>query len=352
MAFRFKTFAIALVALLLAVPTGALAKGKPSWAGGNGGGHGKPAWAGQGHGKADKAKGHGKAAHEKKAKEKQNGRFGATDGEGADDPDDLSLEDLEALEAIHAPGQYCHALESFQESLAGMWGGDSFDERFGENANLANSHGKCASWRAQGGSLEEDQAEEEQPTEDSCEPAGDEEGTEEGSEDPAEDCEAEEESEPSLDDLEAISSPGQYCHMLEALEETFAGFMGDESFDEHFGENANLANSHGKCASWRAQGGSLQEDAADEEQPAGDEASENEDQASEEPAEDSCEPAEGVDAADEGSEDADSEEGSDEPAEECDGQDQDEDEEEESEGDESGADDSFLSSFDLARLSF
>ena len=213
MAFRFKTLVIALVALMLAVPTGALAKGKPSWAGqGNGGGHGKPAWAGQGHGKAEKAKGHSKAkaAHEKKAKkEKQNGKFGATDEEDADDPDDLSLEDLEALEAIHAPGQYCHALESFQESLAGMWGGDSFDERFGENDNLANSFGKCASWRAQGGSLEEDQAEEEQPAEDeaseepaedSCEPAEDEdpveegfdeEASEEGSDEQAEDCEAE-----------------------------------------------------------------------------------------------------------------------------------------------------------------
>ena len=164
MAFRFKTLVIALVALMLAVPTGALAKGKPSWAGqGNGGGHGKPAWRpGPWQGRQGQGPWQLKAAHEKKAKkEKQNGKFGAADEDDADDPDDLSLEDLEALEAIHAPGQYCHALESFQESLAGMWGGDSFDERFGENPNLANSFGKCASRRAQGGLLEEDQAEEE-----------------------------------------------------------------------------------------------------------------------------------------------------------------------------------------------
>ena len=254
MTLRFKTLLVMLVALLLAIPTGAMAKGKPAHAGN---GHGKPAWAGQGHAKADKAKGHGKAkaAHEKKAKkEKQNGKFGAAEAEDEGDPDDLSLEDLEALEDIHAPGQYCHALEAFQDSLAGMWGGDSFDDRFGENDNLANSFGKCASWRAQGGSLEEDAAEEEQSAED--------------------------------------------------------------------------------------------------------EASEDEDEASEEPSEDLCEPAEDEDAAEEGAEDSASEEGSEEPAEDCDAEepaaeeeqaDEDEDEDEEEESDEDG---SLMSDFDLARLSF
>jgi hypothetical protein len=174
MKFPIKTLLVALVALLLAIPTGAMAKGKPSWAGqGNGGGHGKPSWAG--HGKADKAKSHdkAKAAHEKKAKkEKGNKHQAEAEEEGEEDendPDELSLEDLQALEDIHAPGQYCHALESMQDSLAGMFGGESFDEHFGENDNLANSHGKCASWRAQGGELSEEAAEAE-PAEDSCEP--------------------------------------------------------------------------------------------------------------------------------------------------------------------------------------
>jgi hypothetical protein len=335
MTFRIKTLLVMLVALLLAVPTGAMAKGKPSWAGqGNGGGgHGKPSWAG--HGKADKGKGHGKAAHEKKAKkDKQHGNFGAASQEDENDPDGLSLEDLEALEAIHAPGQYCHALESFQGSVAGLWGGDSFDEHFGTNDNLANSFGKCASWRAQGGSLEEDAAEEEEPAEESCEPAeeeeapatavseeegseegteeGSEEGTEEGSEESTEDeCEAEEPAEDeeqaeeeltpeqleALEALEAISSPGQYCHMLEALQGDFAGLMSDQSFDEHFGTNAS--NSHGKCASWRAHGGTLGEEQAEDE--AGGEA---DDPADEEPAEGESE---------EDAEDGDSEDG--EPAE-------------------------------------
>jgi hypothetical protein len=255
MTLRIKTLLVMLVALLLAIPTGAMAKGKPE---GAGNGHGKPAWAGQGHDKADKADkakgpGKGKAAHEKKAKEeKQNGKFGATEAEDEGDPDDLSLEDLEALEDMHAPGQYCHALESFQDSLAGMWGGDSFDERFGENDNLANSFGKCASWRAQGGSLEEDAAEEEQPAED--------------------------------------------------------------------------------------------------------EASKDQDEASEEPSEDSCEPAEDEDAAEEGAEDSASEEGSEEPAEDCDAEEPvDEEEqadEDEDEAEESEDDGSFMSGFDLARLSF
>jgi hypothetical protein len=286
-----------LVALLLAIPTGAMAKGKPQGAG-NGNGHGKPAWAGQGKGKADKAKGHGKleAAKEKKAKkDKQHGKFGAASEEDENDPDGLSLDDLEALEAIHAPGQYCHALESFQGSVSGLWGGDSFDEHFGtETSNLANSHGKCASWRAQGGSLEEDAAEEEQ-AEDSCEPAeeeeggeteasaeeGTEEGSEEGSEESTEEeCEAEERADDeeltpeeleALEALEAISSPGQYCHMLEALQGDFEGLMDGQSFDERFGtETSNLANSHGKCASWRAQGGTLAEDQAEEEPTSGD----------------------------------------------------------------------------------
>jgi hypothetical protein len=210
MTLRFKTFLVLLVALLLAIPTGAMAKGKPDGAG-NGNGHGKPAWAGQGGkpDKAEKAKGHekAKAAHEKKAK-KDMQTFGAAEDEDGDenDPDDLSLEDLEALEGMHAPGQYCHALETFQESLAEMWGGDSFDERFGENDNLANSHGKCASWRAQGGSLDEeaeasadeeasdeDQASEE-TDDDPCE-AAEEEGaeTDEASDEAAdEECESEE----------------------------------------------------------------------------------------------------------------------------------------------------------------
>lgn len=325
MTLRIKTLLVMLVALLLAIPTGAMAKGKPAHAGNNG--HGKPAWAGQGNGKADKAKGHGKlkAAHEKKAKkEKQNGKFGAASEEDENDPDDLALEDLEALEAIHAPGQYCHALEAFQGSVAGLWGGDSFDEHFGENDNLANSHGKCASWRAQGGELDEEALEEEEPAEESCEPAeeeeapateasgeeGSEEGTEEGSEESTEDeCEAEEPAEDeeqaeeeltpeqleALEALEAISSPGQYCHMLEALQGDFAGLMGDQSFDEHFGtEASNLANSHGKCASWRAHGGTLAEEQAEDE--AGAEA---DDPADEEPAEGES----GEDAEDGASED-------------------------------------------------
>ena len=89
---------------------------------------------------------------------------------------------------------------------------------------------------------------------------------------------------------------------------------GGDSFDERFGENPNLANSFGKCASWRAQGGSLEEDQAEEEQPA-------EDEASEELAEDSCEPAEDEDAAEEGSDEEASEEGSDEQAEDCEAED-------------------------------
>jgi hypothetical protein len=187
-----------LVALLLAIPTGAMAKGKPQGAG-NGNGHGKPAWAGQGKGKADKAKGHGKleAAKEKKAKkDKQHGKFGAASEEDENDPDGLSLDDLEALDAIHAPGQYCHALESFQGSVSGLWGGDSFDEHFGtETSNLANSHGKCASWRAQGGTRAEDQAEEEPTSGDADEPA-DEGPAEDGTEGDADDGDSEDESEP------------------------------------------------------------------------------------------------------------------------------------------------------------
>src|SRR5215218_8393795 len=149
MKFPIKTLLVALVALLLAVPTGAMAKGKPSWAGqGNSGGHGKPAWAGQGHEKADEAK----TAHEKKQKGGKHQAEVEDEGEGDEnDPDELSLEDLQALEDISAPGQYCHALGSMQDSLAGMFGGKSFDEHFGTNDNLANSFGKCASWRAQGG---------------------------------------------------------------------------------------------------------------------------------------------------------------------------------------------------------
>jgi hypothetical protein len=316
MTLRIKTLLVMLVALLLAIPTGAMAKGKPDGAG-NGNGHGKPAWAGQGHGKADKAKGHGKAkaAHEKKAKkEKQNGKFGAAEAEDEGDPDDLSLEDLEALEDIHAPGQYCHALEAFQGSVGGLWGGDSFDEHFGENPNLANSFGKCASWRAQGGELDEEALAEEEPAEDSCESAEEEapateasgeEGSEEGTDEPVEECETEEPADDeelspeeleALEALEGISAPGQYCHMLEAMQETFAGSLDGESFDEHFGENDSLANSHGKCASWRAQGGTLSEEDASEEQ------------AEEGPAED--EPAD--DESGEQSEDGESSDGSEE----------------------------------------
>jgi hypothetical protein len=183
MRFPIKTLLVTLVALLLAVPTGAMAKGKPSWAGqGNSGGHGKPAWAGKGHGKADKAD-KAKAAHEKKAKKEKGNKHQAEAAgeEDENDPDELSLEDLAALEDISAPGQYCHALESMQDSLAGVFGGESFDEHFGENDNLANSFGKCASWRAQGGELSEEAAEEE-PAEESCEPSEEEGAEEEASE--------------------------------------------------------------------------------------------------------------------------------------------------------------------------
>jgi hypothetical protein len=244
MTLRIKTVLVMLVALLLAVPTGAMAKP------GNKGDkdNGKPAWAGKGHDKADKAKANGKlkAAHEKKAKkEKQKAKFGAADEEAEDesDPDELSLEDLEALEAIHAPGQYCHALEAFQDSLAGMWGGDSFDERFGENANLSNSHGKCASWRAHGGSLEEDAAQEEQSAE---EEASEEEG--EGSEEPAEDaCEpaededaAEESSEEAAAEESSDEDAGEDCDAEEPSENEEQSEEEEESADEESAEGGSF----------------------------------------------------------------------------------------------------------------
>ena len=227
-----------LLAVALIVVPSALAKGKPSWAGqGNGGGHGKPAWAGQGHGR-EKAK----AAHEKKAKkEKQHGAKTMAEEEGEEgdegdedegDPDELSLEDLQALEDIHAPGQYCHALESMQDSLAGMFGGETFDEHFGENDNLANSFGKCASWRAQGGELSEEEAEEES-AEDSCPPA-EEEGTEdEATEDEAAATEEEGDSEEPAEDEEAAE---EECDTEEpADEEPAADENGDED-DESEGD--------------------------------------------------------------------------------------------------------------------
>jgi hypothetical protein len=234
MKFPIKTLLVALVALLLAVPTGALAKGKPSWAGqGNGGGHGKPAWAG--HGKADKAK----AAHEKKAKKEKAGKHQAeaeAEGEGDEnDPDELSLEDLQALEDIHAPGQYCHALESMQDSLAGMFGGESFDEHFGENDNLANSHGKCASWRAQGGELSEEEAAEE-PAEDSCEPS-----EEEGAEEEKSEEEGTSEEPTGDEPAEGEEATEGECESEEpAAEEPAEDENGDESEDEESEEDESF----------------------------------------------------------------------------------------------------------------
>jgi hypothetical protein len=258
MKFPIKTLLVTVVALLLAIPTGAMAKGKPSSAGqGNGGGHGKPSWAGQGHGKADKAKGHGKAdkakaAHEKKAKKEKGNKHEAAAEEEEDesDPDELSLEDLEDLEAIGAPGQYCHALESMQDSLAGMFGGESFDEHFGTNDNLANSFGKCASWRAQGGELSEEEAAEEAPAEDSCAPAeeeatedeaGEEEGTSEEptGDEPAEDEEATEaEDEEATEDACESDDPAQEDP---AKEEGGEGSDDDESEDESFTVTVTVA---------------------------------------------------------------------------------------------------------------
>jgi hypothetical protein len=315
MKFHVKTLLVALVALLLAVPTGAMAKGKPSWAGQGNGGHGKPSWAGQGHGKADKAK--GKAAHEK-----AKGNKHQAEAEGDEnDPDELSLEDLQALEDISAPGQYCHALESMQDSLAGMFGGESFDEHFGTNHNLANSFGKCASWRAQGGELSEEEAEEE-AAEDSCEPseeegaeevASEEEGTSEEptGEEPAEgeegtedECESEEpadedgegsegdeaeDEEFSFEELEGLN-PAQYCFALAAELSDFAGM---------FGTNWNDANAHGKCVSRRAHGEDLAEAVED---------TEGEEAAEEDPADsESGDEAEGDQSEDEESEDEESE---------------------------------------------
>ena len=236
MKFPIKTLLVALVALLLAVPTGALAKGKPSWAGqGNGGGHGKPAWAG--HGKADKAK----AAHEKKAKKEKAGKHEAEaedegEGEGDEnDPDELSLEDLQALEDIHAPGRYCHALESMQDSLAGMFGGESFDEHFGENDNLANSFGKCASWRAQGGELSEQEAAEE-PAEDSCEPS-----EEEGAEEEASEEEGTSEEPTGDESAEGEEATEDECESEEpAAEEPAEDENGDESEGEESEEDESF----------------------------------------------------------------------------------------------------------------
>jgi hypothetical protein len=304
MKFSIKTLLVALVALLLAVPTGALAKGKPSHAGqGNGGGHGKPSWAGKGKGHgAEKGKGHKakvKAAHENKGKGKKAGAEIEDLDNGETDGDTFSFEDLEGLNPAH----YCFALA---EELS-----ESFSEMFGTNPNLANAHGKCVSRRAHGEDLTEGLEEEEPAAEEeaeSCAPA--EEGTqEEGapedealaseeesegedtsadeceSEEPAEDEPADEESgdesegdeaedeEFSFEQLEGLN-PAHYCF---ALAEELS-----ESFSETFGTNPNLANAHGQCVSRRAQGEDLTEGL--------EEATEEEEEAAEEPAED--EPAE------------------------------------------------------------